>query len=205
MSSLPSSITCATALMPSIAGPNGERSAGYAGIGDITAVAKYLLLEETEFRPAVTGVGGVGFPTGHAHHLNPALLGQDAIGTGAFTFTTGINLYKWLKPFLFYSNIWLNSPVNLYTSNRSSVRSREFVTFNLAAEYPINKNVVLCGNVQQLDLDQYFYSSGLPIPQHPFGTPPGDRVHYHGKMGRFRRHRHRPDGQSRQSESHAYG
>ena len=106
-------------------------------------VAKYLLLEETELRPTVTGVGGVGFPTGHAHHLNPALLGQDAIGTGAFTFTTGINLYKWLKPFLFYSNIWLNSPVNLYTSNTSSVRSREFVTFNLAAEYPINPKWVL--------------------------------------------------------------
>ena len=125
-----------------IAGPNGERSAGYSGIGDITAVAKYLLLEETDFRPAVTGVGGVGFPTGHAHHLNPALLNQDAIGTGAFTFTTGVNLYKWLKPFLVYSNIWLNSPVNLYTSNSRSVRSREFVTFNLAAEYPITKKWV---------------------------------------------------------------
>ncbi len=30
----------------SVAGPNGERSASYAGIGDITTVAKYLLLEE---------------------------------------------------------------------------------------------------------------------------------------------------------------
>jgi len=126
----------------SIAGPNGERSASYAGIGDITAVAKYLLLEETGYRPAVTAVGGVGFPTGHAHRLNPARLGQDAIGTGAFIFTTGVNLYKWLKPFLFYSNIWLNSPVNLYTSSSSSVRCREYVTFNLAAEYPISKKWV---------------------------------------------------------------
>ena len=33
------------------AGPNGERSASYAGIGDITTVAKYLLLEETESGP----------------------------------------------------------------------------------------------------------------------------------------------------------
>jgi hypothetical protein len=126
----------------SIAGPNDERSASYAGIGDITAVAKYLLLEETEVRPAVTAVGGVGFPTGHAHHLNPALLGQDAIGTGAFTFTTGVNLFKWLKPFMVYSNIWLNTPVNLYTSRDDAVRSREFVTFNLAAEYPLSKRWV---------------------------------------------------------------
>ena len=32
----------------SVAGPNGERSASYAGLGDITTVAKYLVLEEGE-------------------------------------------------------------------------------------------------------------------------------------------------------------
>ena len=48
------------------AGPNGERSASYPGIGDITMVGKYLLLPETESRPAVTAVAGVGFPSGHA-------------------------------------------------------------------------------------------------------------------------------------------
>jgi hypothetical protein len=123
-------------------GPNGERSASYAGVGDITAMAKYLLLPETDWRPAVTGAAGVGFPSGHAHHLNPVFLGQDAVGSGAFTFTTGVNLYKWLKPFLVYSNIWLNTPINLYPSRDDAVRSREFVTFNLAAEYPISKKWV---------------------------------------------------------------
>ena len=98
------------------AGPNGERSASYPGIGDITVVSKYLLLPETDSRPAVTAVAGVGFPSGHAPNLNPRFLGQDAIGAGAFNFTTGVNLYKWLKPFLVYSNIWLNTPVNLFTS-----------------------------------------------------------------------------------------
>ena len=74
-------------------------------------MAKYNLLPETDYRPAVTGVAGfASIPTGHASHLNPGLLGQDAIGTGALTFTTGVNLYKWLKPFLLYSNIWINSP-----------------------------------------------------------------------------------------------
>jgi len=126
----------------SLAGPNGETSANYGGVGDITAVGKYLLLEETALRPAVTGVAGVGFPSGHASNLNPRFLGQDAIGTGAFTFTTGVNLFKWLKPFMIYSNIWLNTPINLYTSRDDAVRSREFVTFNLAAEYPITKRWV---------------------------------------------------------------
>jgi hypothetical protein len=129
-----------------IAGPNGERSASYAGIGDITAIAKYNFLSETEYRPAMSAVGGfASIPTGHASRLNPAFLGQDAVGTGALTFTTGLNLYKWLKPFLLYSNIWLNSPVNLYraTSNLGrNVRSREYVTFNLAAELPLSKKFV---------------------------------------------------------------
>lgn len=129
-----------------IAGPNGERSASYAGIGDITAIAKYNFLPETDWRPAVSGVAGfASIPTGHASRLNPAFLGQDAVGTGALTFTTGINLYKWLKPFLVYSNIWLNSPVNLFrvTSNPArNVRSREYVTFNLAAELPLSKKFV---------------------------------------------------------------
>lgn len=128
-------------------GPNGERSASYAGIGDITTVAKYLVLEEGQVRPAVTMVGGVGWPSGHASRLNPGLLRQDAIGTGSFNFITGVNLYKWFKPFLFYSNIWLNSPVNVFPLNSSNVpqnvRNRENVTFNLAAELPLNKQWVL--------------------------------------------------------------
>ena len=100
------------------AGPNGERSASYPGIGDITMVGKYLLLPETESRPAVTAVAGVGFPSGQAHNLNPRFLAQDAVGTGSFNFITGVNLYESLKPVLVYSNIWLNSPVNMFRSYR---------------------------------------------------------------------------------------
>ena len=126
---------------------NGERSASYAGLGDITTVAKYLVLEEGDLRPAVTLVGGVGWPSGHAHHLNPRFLATDAVGTGSFNFITGFNLYKWVKPFLLYSNIWLNSPVNMFKLRSSdvpqAVRNRENVTFNLAAEYPLNKQWIL--------------------------------------------------------------
>src|SRR5450759_51382 len=126
-----------------IAGPNGERSASYGGIGDLTVMGKYNLLPETDCRPAVTAVAGLAsIPTGHASHLNPRFLGQDAVGTGALTFTTGVNLYKWLKPFLVYSNIWINSPVNIYPNRPDNVRSREYVTFNLAAELPLSKRFV---------------------------------------------------------------
>jgi hypothetical protein len=133
-------------------GPNGERSASFAGIGDITTVAKYLVLEEGKIRPAIAVVGGVTWPNGHASHLNPRFLLQagsaDAVGTGAFTFTTGVNMFKWIKPFLVYSNIWLNSPVNLFkltakNSKSPPVRSMESVTCNLAAEYPLRERWIL--------------------------------------------------------------
>ena len=132
----------------SAAGPNGETSASYAGIGDLTLMGKYNLLPEGDVMPAVTAVGGLAsIPTGHASHLNPAKLGMDAVGTGALTFTSGVNLYKWVKPFLIYSNIWMNNPINIYKLGPDptrTVRSRDYVTFNLAGEYPIpNSKFVL--------------------------------------------------------------
>ncbi|HEY9073243.1 MAG TPA: hypothetical protein VIN67_03835, partial [Desulfobaccales bacterium] len=75
-------------------GPNGETSASFSSIGDLTLMGKYNLLPEGDIMPAVSAVAGfASIPTGHADHLNPAKLGMDAIGTGALTFTTGVNLY----------------------------------------------------------------------------------------------------------------
>ena len=160
-----------------IAGPNGETSAGYSGIGDITAVAKYNVLPEGTYMPAVSAVGGVGFPTGHASHLNPAFLGQDAVGTGALTFTTGVNLYKWLKPFLVYSNIWMNTPVNLYKMTSDplrNVRSREYVTFNLAAELPLSKRfVALLEMYSNWTWNNLSTPQGYQTPQTVLGVLPG--------------------------------
>jgi len=158
-------------------GPNGETGASFSGVGDITAVAKYNLLPETDYRPAISAVGGVGFPTGHASRLNPARLGTDAIGTGSFNFITGVNLFKYLKPFLVHSQIWFNTPVNLYkiTSDPArNVRSREYLTINLATELPISKRWVLLFEVysnwtwQNLNTIQ-----GYQTPQTVLGILPG--------------------------------
>jgi hypothetical protein len=158
-------------------GPNGETSASFSSVGDITAVAKYNLLPETDCRPAVSAVGGVGFPTGHASRLNPANLGVDAIGTGSFNFITGVNLFKYLKPFLVHSQIWMNTPINLYKINDDptrNVRSREYLTVNLATELPIAKQWVLLFEVysnwtwQNLPTIQ-----GYQTPQTVVGVLPG--------------------------------
>ncbi len=161
-----------------IAGPNGERSASYAGIGDLTVMGKYNLLPEGDCRPAVSGVAGLAsIPTGHASRLNPAFLGQDAVGTGALTFTTGVNLYKWLKPFLVYSNIWINSPINMYpvgSDPTRNVRSREYVTFNLAAEYPISKKfVALLEMYSNWTWNNLNTIQGYQTPQTLIGVLPG--------------------------------
>ena len=104
---------------------NGNNSANYTGIGDLTLMGKYLLCPEGEVMPAVSAVAGFGsIPTGHASHLNPRFMGVDAIGTGALTLSTGVNLYKWVKPFLLYSNVWVNSPINLYKMTATASRSR---------------------------------------------------------------------------------
>jgi hypothetical protein len=157
-----------------VAGPGGERAADFGGIGDITLVSKYLLLPETDWQPAVAGVLGTGFPSGHASHLTPGRLGQDAIGSGAFTFTTGVNLYKWLKPFLMYSNIWINSPINLNRIRPDAVRSREYVTFNLAAEYPLSKKwVALLEMYSTWTWENLSTPQGYQTPMTMLGILPG--------------------------------
>lgn len=166
----------ASNLNASIAGPNGESSADYGGIGDITLVGKYNLLPEGDIRPAVTGVLGMGFPSGHASNLNPRFLGQDAIGSGAFTFITGVNLFKYLKPFLVHSQIWLNTPINIHrlTSDNDSVRSRESLTVNLATELPLNKRWVLLLEVYSTwTWENISTPQGFQSPSTVLGVLPG--------------------------------
>ncbi|MCJ7818307.1 MAG: transporter [Syntrophales bacterium] len=150
-------------------GPNGERSASFGGIGDVNLTFKYRLVEETETIPTVTALFATDFPTGHFRHFNPGRLGTDAIGGGAFAFTTGLNVSKYVKPFVLYGNLWYTmqtaftnrqdrSPlVGVLDENgvatgelgegdpiATQVRNypRDIITVNLAAEYPITKKWV---------------------------------------------------------------
>ena len=147
-------------------GPNGERSASFGGIGDLKLTFKYRLVEETETIPTVTALFATDFPTGHFRHFNPGRLGTDEIGGGAFAFTTGLNVSKYVKPFVLYGNLWYTmqtafsgredrSPlVSVLDDNgvptgeleegdprSTSFRNypRDIITLNLAAEYPITK------------------------------------------------------------------
>lgn len=145
-------------------GPRGERAASFGGIGDVNLTFKYRLVEETETRPTVTALFATGFPTGHFKHFNPGRLGTDEIGGGAFAFTTGLNVSKFVKPFVLYGNLWYTmqtafsgredrSPLvaafdeegvptgTLEEGDPVATKFRNYprdiITVNLAAEYPI--------------------------------------------------------------------
>ena len=118
--------------------PEGERSATFGGLGDIDLTVKYRLVEEGKVMPTVTALFATDFPTGHFRHLNPRFLLTDAIGGGAYIFTTGFNVSKCLNPVILYGNFWYSmSPA--YTREIGRLFPRDFVTVNLAAEYVITK------------------------------------------------------------------
>jgi hypothetical protein len=124
----------------------GRHSASFSGVSDLTLVLKYQLMEETTWRPTVTTFLNVDFPTGHHFRTNPARLGLDVQGGGAYAFTGGFNLSKWLGPVYLYSNLWYSissrelgaSPHLLASPLMGPVLSRDVITWNMAAEWPLS-------------------------------------------------------------------
>lgn len=119
--------------------PGRERSANFGGLGDIDVTLKYRLVEEGPSKPTVTATFATDFPSGHFSHLNPRLLGTDALGGGTYIFTTGLDISKCLNPFILYGNLWY-SVLTAFTQNDRRRYPRDFVTVNLAGEYIITEN-----------------------------------------------------------------
>jgi hypothetical protein len=144
-------------------GPNGERSADFGGLGDISLTFKYRLVEEGAVAPTVSAIFTPTFPSGHFQHLNPGRLGMDQMGCGSYNFTTGLNLSKYVPPVIWYANFWYTMGTAYNTrgdrcrlvpdgngdlvesdpvSTRMRLYPRDYATVNLAAEYPITKQWV---------------------------------------------------------------
>ena len=162
-------------------GLGGSRSASFTGLGDLYFTAKYQLLEETAWRPTVTALVTVNFPTGHRYHLNPARLGTDALGGGAFAFTPGVNLSKWVGPVYLYANLWYSFPTrDPGTANNQqasplllALNGRDLITGNLAAEWPLtSKWVALLENYTSWSVGPLFRHSRQAIA-HEIGVLPG--------------------------------
>ena len=122
-------------------GPNGETSAHSGGLGDVNLTLKYRLVEETGDLPTVSALFATDFPTGKFRNLDERALGTDAVGGGAYVFTAGFNISKYIAPFVVYGNLWYSMPTG-YTNDEGQKYPGDFVTVNLAAEYPITQKWV---------------------------------------------------------------
>ena len=123
------------------AGPDGQSSANSGGLGDLNLTLKYRLVEETPCLPTVTALFATDFPTGKFKGLDPHALNTDVIGGGAYVFTPGFNISKYMSPFIFYANVWYSMQTS-YTDDEGTQYPGDFVTVNLAAEYPITQKWV---------------------------------------------------------------
>jgi hypothetical protein len=146
-------------------GPGGERAANSGDLGDINLTFKYMLVQEGPRVPTVTALFATDFPTGRFKSLNPSRLGTDATGGGAYVFTGGLNLSKYLKPFIFYGNLWY-SVQTAFTDDEGRQYPRDFVTVNLAAEYPLSGKWVAL-----LELTSFW--DGGRLFGHKANVPPG--------------------------------
>ncbi len=101
-------------------GPRGETSSDFGSIGNTLLTFKYQFVQEGPTVPTVTGIFSTLFPTGHYRHLNPSRLGTDEIGQGGVTFYTGLNLQKYVEPFILYGNIWYRVGTSYYADGQDA-------------------------------------------------------------------------------------
>lgn len=163
-------------------GPQGNRAASSASLGDINLTWKYQLVAETATIPTVTALFATDFPTGRYRHPNPGKLGTDVIGGGAYAFTVGANLSKCLKPLVLYANVWYTLQTAYTTrgedENGASINvrqyPRDFVTVNVAAEYIITpKWIALLEAVSTWDGGRLFGQKANVQPAALLSVVPG--------------------------------
>jgi len=118
-----------------------SRAAAFGHLGDVSAQVRYRLLEGSPTSTTVTGYFSVLFPTGHASPLEPKFLSIDQTGSGAFSFTWGIDIYKYVPrgPILLYANIWYTNFAEGHV-NQARVYYPDQVTVNLAMEIPFKNS-----------------------------------------------------------------
>lgn len=159
----------------------GARSASFSGVSDLALVLKYQLIEETTWRPTVTTFLNLDIPTGHHARTNPARLGIDVLGGGTYAFTGGFNLSKWLGPVYLYSNLWYSissrelgaSPHLLASPLVGPVLSRDVITWNMAAEWPLSGNwVALLEFYSSWEVNPLFHRT-QQLPSNLMGLLPG--------------------------------
>jgi hypothetical protein len=118
-----------------------SRAANFGSLGDTGIHMRYRFLDENPAATIVAGYFAVLFPTGHASPLEPKLFGIDQTGGGAFSFTWGIDLFRYVPqvPVLLYANIYYTNFTNGWVKGTRVIYPDQ-ITVNLAMEVPFKKS-----------------------------------------------------------------
>jgi hypothetical protein len=118
-----------------------SRAANFGSLGDSSLALRYMFLNGSPTATTVTGYASVLIPNGHASPMEPKLLGIDQTGGGAFGFTWGIDVFKYVPqgPILLYANIWYTNFVDGWV-NGTRVYYPDQFTVNLAMEVPFKNS-----------------------------------------------------------------
>jgi hypothetical protein len=128
----------------SAVGP-ASQAANFGSLGDCTLTLRYMVVDGSFTATKVTGYFSVLVPAGHARQLESKLLDIDQTGIGAFAFTWGLDIFKYLPqvPILLYGNLWYTNYADGKV-NGAKVYYSDQVTANFALEIPFQNSPKNC-------------------------------------------------------------
>jgi hypothetical protein len=116
------------------------QSAQEGNIGDAALKMKYRLFDggEEGWKPSVSMIGRVRFPTGKYEKMAPEKLGVEKTGSGSTMYSLGVNVGKSTKKWQVTANLWYNWPQE---TSIDGIQTREgnFWFYALAGEYALTE------------------------------------------------------------------
>jgi hypothetical protein len=119
-------------------GPAGQ-AANFGSLGDSSLTVKYMFLKGGPTDTTATGYVSVQFPSGHASPLSFKLLGIDQTGSGAYALTWGLDIFRYVPPFLLYGNIFYTN-YSAATVDGARTYYLDKITGNFALELPFKNS-----------------------------------------------------------------
>ena len=124
--------------------PGRGRTAQNGDTGPVSLNLRYRFLKQQRFRPTITGIFIVGFPTARGDRISPGTLPATVSSSRNWGFTWGFNLHLAARPVILYGNLWyfmgtINQREELVDGGIAlkPFNPRDQIKFNLACEIPL--------------------------------------------------------------------
>ncbi len=118
----------------------GNRSANDGGVGEVLLAGKYRFWENDKngWRPSISGIAKVKFPSGRYEKLSENRLGGDKTGNGSYEYWIGVNCSKFLGDWAVHLNLWYDWVAET-TVDGVRTKPGNILNYNAAVEYSFNK------------------------------------------------------------------